>query len=155
MLEITQKLEELNQKAEELFGIRVQFQAEMNSRLTSTAGRAFYQLNLLQFSTTLYQSNKAAFLQDTVPHEFCHLLAFQLYGEEGCGHGTMWKKTMEALGYQPQRCHSYEVPQRKAKTTEYTCGCQVHHITPQRKAWMTRGKVYSCVKCGNVIKELV
>jgi SprT protein len=150
-----QKLVELQNKAEAIFGVRFDIELKLNKRLTSTAGRAFYHQNLLELSQKLLQENFTEFLNDTIPHEFCHLLSYKLYAEAGKGHGQQWKATMLAMGYEPKRCHNYAVQKHAAKTAKFTCGCMVHEITPQRKAWMTRGKVYSCVKCGNVIKEVL
>jgi SprT protein len=156
MLELCQaKLVELQDKAEQLFGVRFNVELKLNKRLTSTAGRAFYVQNLIELSQKLLKDNLQGFLDDTLPHEFCHLLSHKLYGELGKGHSNEWKHTMLALGYKPERCHSYETQRRVVKTTKFTCGCQIHEVTPQRKAWMRRGKVYSCTKCGNVIREVV
>lgn len=149
------KLVELQNQAEQIFGVRFDVELKLNKRLTSTAGRAFYVQNLIELSDKLLQDNFQGFLDDTLPHEFCHLLSYKLYAEAGKGHSQEWKATMLAMGYKPTRCHSYAVQKRAAKTTQYTCGCMIHEITPQRKAWMARGKVYSCVHCGKVIKELM
>ena len=42
------------------------------------AGSARLQLNELRFNPVLMQDNLEHFLSDVVPHEICHLLAFQL-----------------------------------------------------------------------------
>lgn len=153
MQRILNKICELQEACQQLYGRTFQVTVKMNNRLTSTAGRAFYTTGELEFSTSLYNANVEAFLEDTVVHEFAHVAAFVLYGEKG--HGPMWKNVMQALGLPGDRCHSYAIPQRsKAKTTTFKCGCRTHEISPQRKSWMTRGKVYRCVACNEIIVEV-
>ena len=143
----------LQRAAANMYGKFIDFEVAMNGRLTSTAGRAFLKSGKLEFSTSLYVANREAFLNDTVPHEFAHLVAYQVYGDEG--HGAGWKSVMVALGYEPTRCHSYETAARKStKTYKFECACMVHEFTPQRMAWVRKGKVYRCNHCNNILKEV-
>lgn len=155
MDKISAKLKELVAKAEILFypGKFSDITFSMNGRLTSTAGRAFLSEGRMDFSKSLYEQNVEAFLNDTVPHELAHLIAYRVYGSNG--HDTSWKKVMMALGYEPTRCHSYEVQKRSsAKKYNYVCGCsgKVHEVSAQRQAWINKGKNYKCIACGTVIR---
>ena len=125
MEKISAKLKELIAKAETLFypGKFSDITFSMNGRLTSTAGRAFYKEGRLDFSKVLYANNVDAFLNDTVPHELAHVIAHRVYNSTG--HDAGWKKVMMALGFEPTRCHSFEVQKRSsAKTYAYVCGCE-------------------------------
>jgi SprT protein len=124
----------------------------MNGRLTSTAGRAFLEEGRLEFSKVLYIQNVEKFLEDTVPHELAHIVAFRVFGDKG--HGVHWKHIMNFLGYDANRCHNYAVQRRSsAKTYSYTCGCKdkIHEVSAQRQAWINKGKRYCCEKCGILI----
>jgi SprT protein len=124
----------------------------MNGRLTSTAGRAFLQEGRLEFSKTLYTQNVEAFLNDTVPHELAHIVAFRVFGDKG--HGVHWKHVMNFLGFEPTRCHSYAVQKRStAKVYKYVCKCEgkTHEVSAQRQAWINKGKMYQCTTCGTRI----
>ena len=154
MEKISAKLVELIAKAEMLFypGTFKDITFTMNGRLTSTAGRAFIAEGRMDFSKVLYSQNEEAFLADTVPHEFAHIVAYRVYGSTG--HDASWRKVMEMLGYTPTRCHSYEVQKRSsAKVYMYECSCQDHKISQQRQNWINKGKIYKCVKCGTILKE--
>ena len=100
----------------------------------------------------MYAANEAEFLEDTVVHEFAHLVAYQVYGD--LGHGAGWKMVMAKFGAIATRCHSYAVP-KKATSKSYTfkCACMEHQFTPQRMAWVRKGKVYKCRHCGEILKE--
>jgi predicted SprT family Zn-dependent metalloprotease len=76
----------------------------MNSRLTSTAGRAFLQDNYVDLSCYLLQNNPEYFRIDTIPHELCHHIAFRIYGDRG--HGKGWKYVMKSMGLSGDRCHT-------------------------------------------------
>ena len=155
MDKIQKKLNELVQLAEKLFypGKFGDITFKMNSRLTSTAGRAFYDRGYMDFSTSLYEANQEEFLVDTVPHEFAHMVAFRVYNS--VGHDNSWRYVVQQLGGSPNRCHSYQVAQRKqVKTYQFKCACRVHEFTPQRYAWVKKGKQYKCNTCNQLLVEV-
>ena len=155
MDKIQKKLNELVQLAEKLFypGKFGDITFKMNSRLTSTAGRAFYDRGYMDFSTSLYEANREEFLIDTVPHEFAHMVAFRVYGS--VGHDNSWRYVAKQLGGITNRCHTYQVAQRKqAKTHQFKCACSVHEFTPQRYAWVKKGKQYKCNTCNQLLVEV-
>jgi SprT protein len=152
MENITALLDELRAKAKALWGMDIPYSVEFNNRLTSTAGRAFYESGRIELSRKLYEANVQGFFADTIPHEYSHIVAWVVYGERG--HGAMWKLVMYKLGYVPQRCHSYEVHSRAKNTTKHKCSCREWDFTPQRMAWVNKGRVYSCPHCGSVITKV-
>jgi SprT protein len=154
MKAILDKICDLNQICEQVYGQTFKVDVVMNKRLKTTAGRAIIGADFLriEFNPTLYAQEGQVFIDRTVVHEFAHIVACVLM--KSTGHDAHWRSVMQTLGaIDSKRCHSYAVQSTKAKTTTYTCGCSNYEITPQRKSWMTRGKVYRCVKCNNIIKE--
>ena len=156
MQKIQQKLTELVQLAEKLFypGKFGDITFKMNSRLTSTAGRAFYDRGYMDFSSSLYEANKEEFLLDTVVHEFAHMVSNRVYNTRG--HDYNWKYVVEQLGGIAKRCHDYRVAQRKqTKSYQFKCGCRVYEFSAQRYSWYKRGKRYMCSVCKQTLVEVV
>lgn len=153
MEKIIERLGELKEQARQMYGVNIAFHVRMNGRLTSTAGRAYFESGKLEFSPSLYEQNQQDFLENTVPHEFAHLVAFRLYGDNG--HGQGWKAVMRDMGLEPTRCHDYEVPKRTSSVSyKFKCACMTHDFTPQRMAWVRKGKIYKCRTCGEILKEM-
>lgn len=75
----------------------------LNNRLKTTAGRSFYWERKIDLSTSLFSEHTHHFLVDTIPHEVCHQVAWDIYNEKG--HGPSWKHTMRVFGIEPNRCH--------------------------------------------------
>lgn len=96
------------EKAQNFYGIRINSmpKTKMNSRLTSTAGRAFIEENYTDYSCYLLLRNTDEFKNNTIPHELCHHIAFRLYGDRG--HGKAWKKVMVEMGLKPDTYHNME-----------------------------------------------
>jgi len=101
-------------------------------------------------------------LNNTLPHEYAHILAIFLYGRRlGGGHGRGWKNCMNVLGLKPERCHNYStegVKVRKTVQFEYTCSCnQLFYLGKKRHnkiqvgTLLRSGKLhkstYRCPKC--------
>lgn len=118
------------------------------------AGVAYLYRNLLRFNGQLYRENAEDFLRQTVPHEAAHLLAHALYGERIRPHGKEWKGLMTGLfGLPALRCHDYQVPRRRSTRYLYRCACPGHMpFTPQRHALVARGRRYSCLRCGSMLR---
>jgi len=75
----------------------------------TTAGRAYYQKNLISFSPSLLYANADHFLEQTVGHEVAHLAAFRKHGSIIKPHGTHWQAVMWGLGLPATRCHNYDI----------------------------------------------
>lgn len=137
----------------------------INSRLRTTAGRCFYQRTKagyicvkVDFNKTLMEANKTDFIVDTIPHELAHAMDKIVFNNKG--HGSTWRECFRAItnGREPTRCHSMDVSavitkRAKPKTTTMRCACKEWEFTPQRMAWVKKGKVYFCPDCkSNIIK---
>ena len=97
-----------------------QIQAEypkvvLNNRLKSTAGRAFIENNpqYIDLSTELFWQYTEQFVQDTIPHELAHLVAFTVYGDPG--HGIGWRNVITKMNIPTKRCHNMVNHMRKKK----------------------------------------
>ena len=75
----------------------------------TTAGRAHYYKNLIEFQPTLLRENPDDFITSTAGHEVGHLAAFLKFGGKIKPHGDEWKRCMWTLGLPANRCHNYDV----------------------------------------------
>ena len=76
----------------------------INPRLKTTAGRSFYTLRKIDLSQSLFCEYPDNFVRDTIPHEVCHQVAWDIFGHGG--HGADWQRVMRAYGIEPSRCHT-------------------------------------------------
>ena len=130
-----------------------QITVKMNARLRTTAGRAYLQQGIVEFNPSIYEAHVEEFLEDTVPHEVAHVVAYYVFGSTG--HDIFWKQVCSDLGSATQRLHSFTVPKcSNAKTYKFKCACMEHEFTPQRYAWVKKGKMYRCRNCGEILVEV-
>lgn len=117
------------------------------------AGVAYLNQNLLRFNGQMYRENSEDFLLQTVPHEAAHLIAHQVYGSRIRPHGPEWQAVMTQLFRLPaNRCHNYAVSKRRGTRYLYRCACPEHMpFTPQRHAWVRKGRQYQCRRCGDLL----
>jgi SprT protein len=78
----------------------------LNNRLKSTAGRAFIAdvPQRIDLSTDLFTQYTEHMIQDTIPHELAHLVAYTIHGDKG--HGKGWYSVLENMGIVTTRLHS-------------------------------------------------
>ena len=94
-------------------------------------------------------------IDQTVPHEVCHIVDVQMHGSSS--HGYRWKYLMYHIGLEPDRCHSYKtVAARKRKKMPrdqiYYCACGEHGVTIILHRKMQAGKRYRCNTCGETLR---
>ncbi len=70
------------------------------------AGKAFCLKWEIKLNPVLMRENLQDFLDDTIPHEWAHLVAFEVFKERG--HGAWWWWTMGRLNIKSTRCHDYD-----------------------------------------------
>lgn len=89
-------------------------------------------------------------VEDTVKHEYAHLLAVARHGWRGRGHGAAWRKAMRELGLSPDVHHNYECRRNQThQVVKYRCvkcGAII-----ERKRKFPRGKRYEHLNCGGAI----
>ncbi len=122
----------------------------------TTAGKAYWRLNHIQLNGVLLAENQQDFMQDTIPHEFAHLVTRRLY-PRASSHGKEWSYIMrEVLGVSPSRCHSLDVTRaaRKSRPYLYACGCPgvMHPLQESKHIRIQRwGERVLCTKCRTLL----
>jgi SprT protein len=99
---VWQVLEELNEE----YGAEFDFPRIEWCMIGTMAGRAWLTQWRIQLNEQLCKENLENFINETVPHEVAHLVAYKVFGDDG--HGDGWRSVMRALGLNPTRCHDYE-----------------------------------------------
>lgn len=147
--QVAQQVEDCYQVAESKLGKRFP-RPEIGFMLRGkSAGTAHLQLNKLRFNPKLLNDNQQAFLEDVIPHEICHLLAYQLYGRVK-PHGREWQSLMISIyGREPRTTHSFDTQAVEGKTFEYYCQCGPVKLGIRRHNKVLRGETqYRCRRCG-------
>ena len=147
---VANKLAELNVRSEALFGVRIEPVISFDLK-GQAAGQANYRENKIRFNRQLLEKYTPEFVDQTVPHEFAHLVAYQKFGRRIRPHGMEWKRVMEAFGVDPARTHSFDVaPTRRLKRFHYRCHCpgSDYQLSSIRHNRVQRGGIYLCRKCG-------
>ncbi|MFT5840014.1 MAG: SprT protein [Flavobacteriales bacterium] len=114
------------------------------------AGCARLQTNELRFNPVLLSDNIDAFLDEVVPHEVCHLLAYKLFGKVR-PHGSEWQSLMmELFNLKAQTYHHMDVTKVKGKMFNYQCECGLIELGIRRHNKVLKGQqTYICRKCKN------
>jgi len=121
---------------------------EFNKRLSSTAGRCFYELNKIDISWKLFEIDQREILEQTVPHELAHQVAWNLF--KAPGHCANWKSIMVIYGLEPNRCHNIgmqEIPDNTfelmARRDQFKPGTRVsfEHRDRSRKVSIIEGYI--------------
>jgi SprT protein len=112
------------------------------------AGCARLQINELRFNPVLLSDNLDAFLEEVVPHEVCHLLAYKLFGKVR-PHGKEWQSLMQKLfNLKGQTYHQMDVTKVKGKSFNYQCECGPIELGIRRHNKVVKGEqTYICRKC--------
>ena len=90
---------------------------------------------------------------ETVIHEACHIIDYNLNGKM-CGHKDPWKKLMVKCGVKPERYHKVDSTGVVCTPESVTafCGCGQNTIGPFRaKCIINRETSYRCNKCSETI----
>lgn len=114
----------------------------------SVGGSAYLAQNLIQLNSQLTLHFKAPFLEEVIPHELAHLIAFQIYGKVK-PHGKEWQAIMQHVFYKaPKRTHSFLLPQALKKTVAYHCQCKTHALSLIRHHKIeNKNAIYCCTLC--------
>ena len=146
---IIDEVHKIYDKARVIFGREFDFPYIKFNKRGKVAGTANHSKNELNFNMVLFKENKEHFLISTIPHECCHLFARTLYGNI-TPHGRQWKSCMLRLGYNPSRCHKYDVTNSTVfhkRKYVYKCSCMLHTVSIIRHRRMNKGDIYRCSKC--------
>ncbi|MGI0075851.1 MAG: SprT-like domain-containing protein [Nitrosopumilaceae archaeon] len=131
-----------------------------------TAGLAYGRRWEIKFNPILLKENLNEFINRTVPHEFAHLVVWDVY--DTIGHGPRWKHVMCVFGEpNPTRYHSYDtsnctVRQIRRRNEchsryqyKYRCDCRVLYISSIKHNRIQRGiTTYRCKGCKAELVEV-
>lgn len=99
-------------------GLHMEYPRVEFSLRGTTAGRAWYGKNLIQFSPILLLENPDTFIRQTAGHEVGHLMAHARHrGQQIDPHGREWRNVMWTMGLPATRCHNYDTSNVPTKTT--------------------------------------
>ena len=116
-----------------------------------SAGTAHLQRNLIKFNPILFTQNKQEFIEQVVPHEVAHIIAYQCYGQVK-PHGKEWQHIMNNVFNRPATTtHSLDIKDVVGKQYRYQCLCDSHLLTIRRHNNILRGTKYICKKCGKAL----
>jgi SprT protein len=126
-------------------------QVKFNQR-GKIAGCARLQANELRFNPILLQDNLQIFIDEVVPHEVCHLVAYQIYGRVR-PHGVQWQKLMaELFDLQAAPRHTMDVTKVRGKSFDYMCKCGPLTLSIRRHNKVLGNKQsYICRRCKQVL----
>ncbi|MAH46520.1 hypothetical protein CMI37_11850 [Candidatus Pacearchaeota archaeon] len=149
---VNEKVDTCLFKLQEKFGTDMVFPTIEYSLRGKVAGQANYGKNKIRLNLKAFELEPADMMDDTVPHEVCHLYAHKHNPHRIKPHGYEWKECMRALDLTPKRCHSYSLPNaRKVRRWTYYCGCAegefVHMISTIIHNRIKRGRSYRCRTC--------
>lgn len=116
------------------------------------AASARLQINELRFNPVLLEDNLQTFIDDVVPHEICHLLAYHLYGRVK-PHGKEWQTLMLQLyKRKPVARHQMDVSKVSGRRFIYFCQCGQVELSIRRHNKVERGQQqYICRTCKTVL----
>ena len=113
-----------------------------------SAGTAHLHQNRLRFNATLLTENQDAFINQVIPHEICHLLAYQMYGKVK-PHGPQWQALMiHIFTLPPSTTHSMNTLSVEGIKFSYQCDCGPVQLSIRRHNKVIRGETkYRCRHC--------
>ena len=86
---------------------------------------------------------------ETVAHEYAHAVDKETY--RNFDHGKTWQSVFRFFGYNPSRCHDYDMAMVSNRFA-YTCKCNTVHLTRRmHNIIQTNQKRYCCKKCRNIL----
>jgi SprT protein len=114
----------------------------------------------IRLNPILFRENVDETLQQTLPHELCHVWKDQLK-LPGSSHGKEWQNLMRRMGVKPDRCHNMDVTRARVRINRihlYGCGCpKAGHVTARRHRQIQDTELYrpvSCLRCGKPVQYL-
>jgi len=159
--EVSAKIDECISVINNAFGVTLTKPTVLFDLKGHTAGKAIYADNTIRVNLPLYNKYHDDMLHKTVPHEFAHLAAYQLFttrfhNRTARHHGKEWAMIMHILGLKAERCHQYDTEPARQRKRPYTyrCSCRQHKLTVTIHKRIAAGKTYHCRNCKEPIKEV-
>ena len=117
------------------------------------AGTARLQGWEVRINPILLEENEYTFINEVIPHEIAHLIAFKLHGRVR-PHGKEWQGIMNQVFNLPARTtHRFNIESVKGQTFPYRCKCSQHELTVRRHNRVQRKETqYLCKACQSPLK---
>lgn len=118
-------------KAEQVYGRkfdRCKVSLDIKSGSSKAGEARVLPFRQIRINRGLLNQNPSHVLGVTCPHEVAHIVAFDLYGKEGWGHGPRWKSVMTSIGLKPDRCHTLVTRSITNKPVYECSGCKKQSI---------------------------
>lgn len=126
----------------------------------TSAGVARYKTMSVHFNKKLALTNWVDFINNTIPHEVCHVAVWHwaefMKKPFPKAHGATWKLMMWEVGAQAKRTHDYDVSEvkRNVKIYEYSCGCENKiEVSARVHNKIQEGSTYRCRVCNQFLKN--
>lgn len=121
---VTDKVQEISNHAERLYGMKVPPVGVRFDLQGACGGMACYQTGgvyFIRFNGGMMQDDSSwpKFLSDTVPHEMAHIVCYA-NPSLGKNHDKGWKRVCMQLGGSGARCHDHAYTFARGKTYKYT-----------------------------------
>ena len=150
---VVEVIKMLTDKTFDIYNITIEPDISYNLR-GAFAGTASFSKNLIKLNRFLIVENLDRYIEDTIPHEFAHLVTKKLYPFSK-PHGKEWKSVMKTLGYTPERCHNMDTSNAVTIKKEYLYKCKcsemmfsrIRHKRAQSYLKNYNKEYYSCRKC--------
>lgn len=131
---------------------RMMFKFDLTGRC---AANVRVRQQLIRVNMSYLRSHSDDMVNDTAPHEVCHIFAEEppTYTKGGVGHSKGWQKLMIALGLEPTRCHDYNslsgsTPNESfGQQFRYACSCREHFISKRKHNSILLGRGRHCKSC--------
>ena len=128
---------------------------EWSSRLTNTAGMAYYKRNLIRLSSPIFSDlndqlpNPIKDCYETLAHEVCHLVSNRIAPVDR-HHGKTWKYLMGKLGLTSERCHRFKSVKKRKRVKVQCARCKqdMNLGMTQHKRYL-QGVKYTHKKCAD------
>jgi SprT protein len=160
-IKVNQRIDELDEMTTRKWGSGAVPEVSLDYGLKGhVGGRANYLKEEIQINYYLLDKYEDDYIQQTIGHEYAHLVAFKVYGRSILGkpHGKAWKYVMRCLGMEPKRCHNYETKAAR-RTRTHSCECnrcgKKYELSTIRYNRILRGYNYYHPKCGGKIEPVM
>jgi SprT protein len=130
------------------------------------AGRACFQINIIQYNLSYFAAYRDRFISRTIPHEIAHFFEFHYLLNKGIvshdktnnrygikkeymktclKHGKIWKNIMRIMGLETTARNNYS--RITSSPYVYKCSCREHGISKILHGKILRGIIYRCKHC--------
>lgn len=113
----------------------------------------------ININPVLLNENIEYVVNQTVPHEVAHVVAYSVFGDAIRKHGVEWIRIMRLFGCKTNTCHDLDIStivhfhNRKKYSIKCDCG-ELFKITKMIASKMKKGNIYSHSYCGKSISHL-